>query len=162
MTGTALAVAIGLGLLGAVRPRNAGSAGNAGSDGPSSAGGAIASSARSSHAALESQSQSQSQEPEPTGTSAPADPQRDDSRPHEFRLPSGRAPALGCAAARAIVAQARSQLSHPPEPVDARALADSAADWLDPYGLWSVAPDSPLVGVFDKRAASLVADLEGK
>jgi carboxyl-terminal processing protease len=86
----------------------------------------------------------------------------DEARPHAFRLPSGRAPALGCAAARAIVSQARTQLSHAPEPVDPRALADSTADWLDPYGLWSVAPDSPVAAAFDRRAAAMLADLEGR
>jgi carboxyl-terminal processing protease len=150
VTAGALAVALGLGVLGAVRPRTP----------PTEAQGPLAhtvESPRSPSAPVEPQAQ----EPEALST-APADPQRDDSRPHEFRLPSGRAPALGCTAARAIVAQARAQLSHAPEPVDSKALAESAADWLDPYGLWSVAPDSPLVGAFDKRAASLVADLEGK
>jgi hypothetical protein len=56
----------------------------------------------------------------------------DDARSHEFRLPSGRAPALTCEAARAVVAEARGQLAHEPGSVDARALAEAAADWLDP------------------------------
>jgi carboxyl-terminal processing protease len=86
----------------------------------------------------------------------------DDVRDHAFRLPSGRAPTLGCAAARAIVAEARAQLSHPPEPVDPRELADSTADWLDPYGLWSVAPDSPVAPAFDRKASAVIADLEGR
>jgi carboxyl-terminal processing protease len=98
------------------------------------------------------------QDPEPKSPSGPAD----DAPTHAFRLPSGRAPALGCAAARAIVAQARAQLSHPPEAVDPKTLADSTADWLDPYGLWSVAPDSPLVAAFDRRAPAVLADLEGR
>jgi carboxyl-terminal processing protease len=46
--------------------------------------------------------------------------------------------------------------------VDARALAEAAADWLDPYGLWSVAPDAPIAAAFDRRAAGLLADIEGK
>ena len=91
-----------------------------------------------------------------------AAPSSDDARAHAFRLPSGRAPALSCTAARAIVSQARSQLSHAPEPVDPRGLADSTADWLDPYGLWSVAPDSPVATAFDRRASAVLADLEGR
>jgi carboxyl-terminal processing protease len=86
----------------------------------------------------------------------------DEVRAHAFRLPSGRAPALACAAARAIVAQARAQLSHAPDPVDPRVLAEATADWLDPYGLWSVAPDSPVSAAFDRRAAELLADVEGR
>jgi carboxyl-terminal processing protease len=86
----------------------------------------------------------------------------DDARSHEFRLPSGRAPALTCEAARAVVAEARGQLAHEPGSVDARALAEAAADWLDPYGLWSVAPDTPVGALFLRRAPHLLAELEGK
>ncbi|MGO9834350.1 MAG: S41 family peptidase [Polyangiaceae bacterium] len=86
----------------------------------------------------------------------------DDGRSHEFRLPSGRAPTLSCEAARAIVAEARGQLAHEPDPVDPRALAEAAADWLDPYGLWSVAPDTPVAAAFARRASQLLADLEGR
>src|SRR5258708_30469007 len=88
-------------------------------------------------------------------------PAVDDARSHAFRVPSGRAPALTCEAARAIVAQARAQLGYAPDSVDATSLADAAADWLDPYGLWSVAPDAPLAASFDRHAADLLAALEG-
>jgi carboxyl-terminal processing protease len=86
----------------------------------------------------------------------------DDPRSHAFQLPSGRAPSLTCEEARAIVAQARSQLSHQPDAVDPRALAGAAADWFDPYGLWSVAPDTPVATAFDRHAVELLADLEGR
>jgi carboxyl-terminal processing protease len=85
-----------------------------------------------------------------------------DARAHAFRVPSGQAPALSCEAARAIVAQARSQLAYAPEPVDAKAFAEAAADWLDPYGLWSVAPDTPLAAAFERRATELLAETEGR
>ena len=55
-----------------------------------------------------------------------------DARARAFRIPSGQAPALTCQAARAIVAQARAQLASAPDPVDAKAFAEAAADWLDP------------------------------
>ncbi len=90
--------------------------------------------------------------------SAPAD----ESRSHPFRVPAGHAPSLSCDAARAIVAQARDQLGYVPDPVDARSLSEAAADWLDPYGLWTVAPDAPVSDVFDRRAVALLADLEGR
>jgi carboxyl-terminal processing protease len=86
----------------------------------------------------------------------------DDVRAHEFRVPSGVAPTLTCEAARAVVSQARHQLAYSPDPVDAHDFAEAAADWLDPYGLWSVAPDTPLADDFDARAASLLADVEGR
>jgi carboxyl-terminal processing protease len=86
----------------------------------------------------------------------------DDARSHAFRVPSGRAPGLTCEAARAIVAQARAQLGYVPDVVEAKSFAEAAADWLDPYGLWSVAPDAPVAASFDRHAADLLADLEGR
>ena len=92
----------------------------------------------------------------------PPPPAPDEARTHGFRAPAGEAPSVTCAEARAIVAQARTQLAYAPEPVDAKAFAEAAADWLDPYGLWSVAPDTPVAEVFDAHAAELLADVEGK
>jgi carboxyl-terminal processing protease len=86
----------------------------------------------------------------------------DELRARSFRVPTGQAPGLSCEAARAVIAQARSQLACPPGPVDAKSFAEAAADWLDPYGLWSVAPDTPLAASFDRRAAELLADVEGR
>jgi carboxyl-terminal processing protease len=86
----------------------------------------------------------------------------DDTRAHAFSLPTGDAPGLTCEQARAVVAQARTQLAYSPEAVDPKALADAAADWLDPYGLWSVAPDSPVVDAFAAHASELLADVEGR
>jgi carboxyl-terminal processing protease len=98
---------------------------------------------------------------EPAFDHAPP-PSGDDAHARAFRIPTGQAPALSCEAARAVVAQARSQLAYMPEPVDAKSFAEAAADWLDPYGLWSVAPDAPIVAAFDRRARDLLADLEGR
>ena len=86
----------------------------------------------------------------------------DDSRSHSFRIPSGRAPSLSCEAARTIVSQARTQLGYPPDRVEASAFVDAAVDWLDPYGLWSVAPDAIVANVFERRAGEVIAELEGK
>jgi len=81
---------------------------------------------------------------------------------HDFRIPSGHAPSLTCDAARSIVRQARRQLGYPPAPVEPRSLAEATADWLDPYGLWSVAPDTPIAESFERGASGLLADLEGR
>ncbi|HEX8796456.1 MAG TPA: S41 family peptidase [Polyangiaceae bacterium] len=86
----------------------------------------------------------------------------DDPRAHAFRVPNGDAPGLACDEARAVVAQTRGQLAYVPEAVDPHAFADAAADWLDPYGLWSVSPDSPVADAFDARGAELLADLEAR
>ena len=86
----------------------------------------------------------------------------DDTRGRAFRIPTGQAPALSCDAARAVVAQARAQLACRPETIDAKSFAEAAADWLDPYGLWSVAPDTPIAAAFDRRATELLAEVEGR
>jgi carboxyl-terminal processing protease len=99
---------------------------------------------------------------EPQADETAPQPTGDDSRSRAFRIPSGQAPALSCEAARAVVAQARAQLAYAPDSVDAKSFAEASADWLDPYGLWSVAPDTPLAASFARRAPELLADLEGR
>jgi len=101
-------------------------------------------------------------EPPPPAPDQSESSASDDARSRAFRLPSGHAPSLTCDAARDIVAQVRDQLGYAPEPIDAHALSAAAADWLDPYGLWSVAPDSPASDVFDRRAGALLADVEAR
>jgi len=106
--------------------------------------------------------------PAPASSSEPlpdehaSQPAADDTRSRAFRIPSGQAPALSCEAARAVVAQARGQLAYTPDTVDPKSFAEAAADWLDPYGLWSVAPDTPLAASFARRAPELLADVEGR
>jgi carboxyl-terminal processing protease len=92
----------------------------------------------------------------------PAAPATDDTRATSFQVPGGQPPELGCAEARAVVAQVRAQLAYAPDPVEPKAFADAAADWLDPYGLWSVAPDTPVADAFDAHAGELLADVEGR
>jgi carboxyl-terminal processing protease len=100
--------------------------------------------------------------PAPAPAEDKASPPVDDARAHAFRVPSGDAPALACDEARAIVSQARTQLAYTPDPVDPKAFADAAADWLDPYGLWSVAPDTPVAEAFAEHAAELLAEVEAR
>jgi carboxyl-terminal processing protease len=96
------------------------------------------------------------------GEPAEHGPPNDETHPHAFRIPTGQAPGLSCEAARAVVAQTRRQLAYAPHAVDAKAFAEAAADWLDPYGLWSVAPDTPLAASFVRHAATLLSDVEGR
>jgi carboxyl-terminal processing protease len=104
--------------------------------------------------------------PGPSAEPAPGDhetdPPADDARARAFRVPSGQAPALTCEAAHIIVAQARNQLAYPPGAVDAKTFAEAAADWLDPYGLWSVSPDTPIAASFERHATDLLAETEGR
>jgi carboxyl-terminal processing protease len=75
-------------------------------------------------------------------------------------LPSGAPTSLGCDEARLIVRQARASLAVPPVPVDPVRFADAATDWLDPHGLWSVAPDAPAGAAVRSGAARLLAEIE--
>lgn len=94
--------------------------------------------------------------------SDPADDGHDDERSYVFRIPSGEPTALGCEAARLIIDQVRAGLAYAPEPVKAAALAASAADWLDPHGLLSLAKDAPSAHALQKAAPELLLDIEGK
>jgi carboxyl-terminal processing protease len=81
---------------------------------------------------------------------------------YAFRVPTGKPAELSCEDARRVVAQVRTGLAYEPDGVAPRALAAGAADWLDPHGLWSAAPDSPIQARIEKRGADLVAEMEGR
>ncbi len=78
-----------------------------------------------------------------------------------FRMPSGKPTRLSCEAARTIVAQARRQLAYPaPRLTATDAFADAALDWIDPHGLWAIAPRTPLGSALKKAAPALAAELD--
>jgi carboxyl-terminal processing protease len=60
------------------------------------------------------------------------------------------------------VGQVRAQLAYPAGSVDPKSFGLAVADWLDPYGLWTVAPDAAPAKAFGRAAASLLADIEGR
>ena len=93
---------------------------------------------------------------------APPDDNHDDERSYVFRIPSGEPTALSCDEARTIVDQVRAGLAYNPEAVKAAAFAASAADWLDPHGLLSLAKDAPSAQALQKAAPELLADIEGR
>lgn len=74
--------------------------------------------------------------------------------------PTGAPTSLGCDQARAIVAQARTTLAAPPLRVDPAKFAEATSDWLDPHGLWSVAPDAPAGAALRRDAAALLDELQ--
>ena len=90
------------------------------------------------------------------------DPRRQTERltTRTLRLPTGLPAGLSCEEARKVVRQARAELAAEPPAVDAKALAEATADWLDPHGLWSVAPDAPIAAVLERNAEQLRAELE--
>ncbi len=83
-----------------------------------------------------------------------------DTAEREIALPTGRVPALQCDQARTIVAQARSLLAVPSAPVDPQRFVTATNDWLDPHGLWSVAPDAPIHAVLKRLGDKLLTELE--
>jgi carboxyl-terminal processing protease len=94
-----------------------------------------------------------------TPAQAPSDGEENDHA-YSFRIPSGEPAALSCEAARAIIGQARAGLAYEPDPVSAHAIASGTADWLDPHGLWSAAPDAPIEAALEQQGAALVRTLE--
>lgn len=84
-------------------------------------------------------------------------------------LPSGEVARLSCKQARQIVDHVRARLAVPAPSLSGRSpraapaadpLVQSIADWLDPHGLWSAAPDSPIKTAIIHNAAELVREVE--
>ena len=92
----------------------------------------------------------------------PNDDSHDDERSYVFRIPSGEPTALSCEEARTIVEQVRAGLAYAPDGVPPAPFATSAADWLDPHGLLSLAKDAPTARAIARAAPELIADIEGK
>jgi carboxyl-terminal processing protease len=79
---------------------------------------------------------------------------------------SGGPTRLTCEAARAIVADVRARMAVEPTlpstpEIDA-AFGDSVVDWIDPHGLWTASPDSPVAPLVRRGAATLRAAIEGR
>jgi carboxyl-terminal processing protease len=100
--------------------------------------------------------------PSPRVSALDAGDQREDEDDYAFRLPTGRPAELSCEEARRVVAQVRTGLAYEPDGVAPHALATGAADWLDPHGLWSAAPDSPIEARIEKQGGDLVAEMESR
>ena len=105
--------------------------------------------------------------PAPAGLRAPQNQANPSAFPTEvsagerpLKVPSGDSPRVRCAEARAIVAEVRRRLPAEPARVSAAVFADLWADWFDPHGLWSAAPDAPLAEAARASADALLAELE--
>ncbi len=100
--------------------------------------------------------------PLPPSTPAPPIADADDDRSYVFRLPSGEPTALTCDEAHLIIDQVRAGLAYEASGVEPKAFASSAADWLDPHGLLSLAPDAPGAAILDEAVPALLASIEGR
>ena len=90
--------------------------------------------------------------------SGPIEPE--DEKASSFRIPSGAPAALACDDARRVVQQVRKGVAFEPPAVRASLLAAGTIDWLDPHGLWSAAPGTPVAAAIEKSAAALLKELE--
>ena len=92
----------------------------------------------------------------------PTDDSHDDERSYVFRIPSGEPTSLSCEEARTIIEQVRAGLAYAPDSVPVAPFATSAADWLDPHGLLSLAKDAPTSRAVARAAPDLISDIESK
>jgi carboxyl-terminal processing protease len=88
------------------------------------------------------------------------DPGDDGDFDRSLAVPTGAPSAIACDDARRVVAQALAGIAAPVAPVDPAKFADALTDWLDPHGLWSVAPDSPVAVRIKSLAARVLGELE--
>lgn len=77
-----------------------------------------------------------------------------------FARPTGEPAGVSCDEARTVVHQARTSIAAPVAPLDAAKFAVATSDWLDPHGLWSVAPDAPVGKALRRYADRLLTELE--
>lgn len=80
-------------------------------------------------------------------------------RERSLRTPSGSPPRLACAEARGITAELHARYAGPSAEPEASSFGELVAGWLDPHGLWSAAPDSPIAHGLRRRAAALLTEL---
>ncbi len=97
--------------------------------------------------------------PLPGTSEAPAPPEDETLEPRALALPSGMPPSIGCEDAQRVTAFLRRELAAPaivPLPTE---LSQVWAEMLDPHGLWSAAPDSPLQSELSAAATDMLGAL---
>ena len=77
-----------------------------------------------------------------------------------LQVPTGAPTSLDCNDARAIVMQARSAIAAPAAAIEPAKFAEATSDWLDPHGLWSVAPDTPVGPSLRQEGENLLAEIQ--
>jgi carboxyl-terminal processing protease len=76
---------------------------------------------------------------------------------HALSLPTGAPPGIRCEEAKKVSAFLEAELAAPPIAPTPAELAEAWASLLDPHGLWSAAPDSPVRPELLAAASSLLA-----
>jgi carboxyl-terminal processing protease len=85
----------------------------------------------------------------------------DEPDPHALALPTGAPTRLSCEDAQRVSAFVQDELAAPPIAPTPGELAELWGGMLDPHGLWSASPDSPLPGELLKAAPEMLASLHG-
>jgi carboxyl-terminal processing protease len=111
--------------------------------------------------ALRGPSGSEAEEP-PAAPAQRAEEQPSAPVAHSLALPSGSPPGLRCDHAQKVSAFLQAELAAPPIAPTPAELAEAWASLLDPHGLWSAAPDSPLRPELLGAASSLLDSLSGR
>ena len=78
---------------------------------------------------------------------------------HALSLPTGGPPGIGCEQAQRVTAFLQRELAAPPIPPRAGELAELWGGMLDPHGLWSAAPDSPVQAELARAAPDMLTSL---
>ena len=81
--------------------------------------------------------------------------------PRALSLPTGAPPRISCEDARRVTTFLQRELAAPPIDPRPSELAASWSAMLDPHGLWSAAPDSPLASELAAAAPDMLASLCG-
>lgn len=96
--------------------------------------------------------------PEPSAE--PGTPELDpDPAERRMLLPRGSPPRISCAEAQRATLFLARELAAPAIAPTAAEFAPMWSALLDPHGLWSAAPDSPLFGELERSAPAMLASL---
>jgi carboxyl-terminal processing protease len=82
-----------------------------------------------------------------------------ESAERALSLPTGAPPRISCADAQRVTAFLQRELAAPPIPPAAAELAELWGGMLDPHGLWSAAPDSPVQAELLRAAPRMLTSL---
>ena len=78
---------------------------------------------------------------------------------HQLTKPTGETTGLGCDEVRRVIRQIHLKCPAPVAAPDPGVFAESVANWLDPYGFWSAAPETPSRALVFANAELLLDEL---
>ena len=97
----------------------------------------------------------------PGASASPASPVEEACVERRLVKPTGETTGLGCAEVRQVIRQVHLRFPAPIAPPDPARFAEGVSNWLDPYGFWSAASETPSRAVAFANAERLLAELGG-